>query len=218
MVERLVNAALVLTALVWLGMLSVVFAQQNGPPETLKENSVGRLWWNGGNELLMDSKIPDASKFRIGAPWQAGESGGGGGLSFDIIGGIANASPQRRIEAVLFVGSMDNHGGGELSINLLKRGTWANITDAAQIKIMEATSDLIEFKAPVRFSGGVVGGTITAATDYIASPSGRFRTYQQDDGNLVQYEVISPSVWCPRWSSWTGVISNDSWPSGSPCR
>ena len=184
----------VLAGLLCLGLASSVFAQ-NSAPVTLVESSVGKIWWNGGNELIAESKIPDASKFRVRAPQQEGESGGGGAFSFDV-GNVPGSSST--VEAVLLTGGINRYGGGESGFFILKRGTWGNISDAAQIRIWEATSDGIEFKVPVKAPNLGGGGG-----DYITA--GAYRLYQQTDGNLVQYELVS-GVLCARWSIWTGPI------------
>ena len=52
----------------------------------------------------------------------------------------------------------------------------------------------------------------TAVTpSFIQSPNGRFRTYIQDDGDLVTYEVMQPGNWLrPVWSSMRGAIPQSS--------
>jgi len=52
----------------------------------------------------------------------------------------------------------------------------------------------------------------TAVTpSFIQSPNGRFRTYIQDDGDLVTYEVMQPGNWLrPVWSRMTGAIPQSS--------
>ena len=177
-----------------------VFAQ-NAAPITFAESSVGKYWWNGGNETIIESKIPDASKFRVRAPRQDGESGGGGAFSFDVTN--VPGGPSGGVEAVLLTGGLNRDGGGESGFFILKKGTWGNISDAAQIRIWEATSEALEFKVPISAPNLVAGGGGLPA-DYIAS--GAFRLYQQADGNLVQYELVS-GILCARWSIWTGPIA-----------
>lgn len=183
---------------------------QNEAPVTFIDGRVGTFWWNGGNEVLSDSKIPDASKFRVGAPMQEGESGGGGAFSFDVIGGIPGPAP-KRVEAVLLTGGMNRDGGGESGFFILKKGTWGDINDSKQIRIWEATSERMEFKVPISAPNLTAGGM---AANYFDSQDGRFRVVQQNDGNLVQYEQMGghDNLLCPRWSTFTGTIPKGSSP------
>lgn len=194
--------------------------------ETIRESNQGRLWWSEINEVIMDSKIADASKFRVGAPFELGESGGGGAFSFDVIDGLEGSPAGRRVEAVLITGSMNSFLGGELGIHILKRGTGANISDAAQIKVMETTSEYVQFNVPVRFTAGTSGGSnlpsspppsTVRPSEQVFSPNGTFVLAVQDDGNLVQYQVVD-TTWCPRWASIQGLLPNSMWPNGHVCR
>lgn len=156
--------------------------------DTLANNDRGTLW-NVGNETIQDSKVADASKFRVGAPFELGESGGGGAFSFDVTGGdIPGMSAGKRIEVVLMTGGMNAQGGGETGLFVTKKGTWGNISDAAQIRVWEITSDGIEFKVPISAPNLPAGGGSTV----IQSPNGRVLLAAQDDGNLVLYVDGAP--------------------------
>lgn len=159
-----------------------------GQGQTIDESSQGRVWWTTINEFIMDSKIADAAKFRVGAPFEAGESGGGGAFSFDVLNFGGNSS--RRIEVVLFTGGMNSQGGGESGLFVTRRGTWGDITDAAQVRIYEATSDGIVFHVPVTFAGG--GGGVSGITDTMWAPDGLSFTQQQTDANFVTYTTKVP--------------------------
>ena len=181
--------------------------------EIIRESAIGQLWWNSGNEAIMDSKIADASKFRVGAPFELDQSGGGGAFSFDVIGGLPGQPAGKRVEVVLLTGSMNRTLGGEMGISILKKGTGQDITDAAQIKVAEFYSDHIEFKVPITapgFGGGGVTGSV------LMSPNGRFRTQFQDDGHIVIYDtwdsrwVTDPSA-VAVWSSWYGLLRPLPW-------
>src|SRR5262245_37051598 len=97
-----------------------------------------------GNEVMVDAKDPDAAKFRVGSRYVKGQSGGGGGYSFDIIEEAAEGN--RRIEAVVLVGG-SNGKGGELGMCIWDGTT--PITDASQRKVAEFRHDGIEFKVPI---------------------------------------------------------------------
>lgn len=196
----------VLAFVICLGIAAPALAQ-NDAPVTLVEGRVGKIWWNGGNELIAESKIPDASKFRVRAPQQEGESGGGGAFSFDVTN--IPGGPAGGVEAVLLTGGINRDGGGESGFFILKKGTWGNISDAAQIRVWEATSERLEFKIPIS-APNLVGGALAA--NYIDSPNGQFRSVQQNDGNFVTYEQMGGGLMCPRWSTFTGSIA----PGSSP--
>ena len=139
-----------------------------------------------GNEVIIDAKDADAAKFRVGARHVPGESGGGGAYSFDVIEEVSEGS--RRTEAVLLNGGF-NGVGGELSVTI-----WDGsqpITDASQRKAIEIRHDEVEFKVPVKFSAGVIGGSSGGSNEFatgISSRNGRYRLQVQDDGNLVYYD------------------------------
>src|SRR5688572_5161172 len=117
------------------GLLSFVLSLVLSSPafaqsDTIRESSQGKLWWTTINEAVMDSKIADAAKFRVGAPFEPGESGGGGAFSFDVIGGnFSGMHSGKRIEVVLFTGGMNSDGGGEAGLFITAPGTWGNISD-----------------------------------------------------------------------------------------
>jgi hypothetical protein len=181
-------------------------------PQTIRESARGRVWWNSGNELLIDSDLlfPDAAKVRVGAPFVPGETGGGGAFSWDIIGGdMPGMSGGKRVEVIVAPGGMGPNGGGELGLFITKAGTWGNITDAAQARVFRATADVVEFSVPITAPNLQNGtGTVVISDWFIASPNGQYRTYVQDDGNLVTYKVMQPGNWlCATWSTLTGPIT-----------
>lgn len=200
-----------------LGSAAIGNAQEE-PGQTIKDSGQGRLWFTGINETVQDSKFPDASKFRVGAPFLLGESGGGGAFSWDVIwpSNIPGMSRGKRIEVALLTGAMNRQGGGEMGLFLTRTGTWGHIDDSAQVRIFEATSEGFEFRVPVRFSAGA---TLTGVGE-INTVYSTQRTYAlsvQDDGNIVQYQDVG-GTWCPRWAIWQGTIPRTAWPAGSPCR
>lgn len=179
-------------------LASSALAQQ--PPRTLATNARGTIKVEG-NELLADSKILDAAAVRVGAP-QGVSSGGGGKFSFDVL--LPDGT--RREIALMTAGEGVN--GPEWGLTILKKhGT---TRDADQLRVIEGTAERIEFRVPI--SAPNLDTTVTR--DHITSPDGRFSTFIQNDGNLVTYEVID-STWCPRWSSWSGVVEKSALPA--PC-
>lgn len=177
----------------------------------LEDNDRGTLWQNNGNETIQDSKFSDASKFRVGSPYEKGQSGGGGALSFDIIGGMPprkdGTAPPTRVEVVGIGGAVTQQGGGELGIWVTKPGTWSDIDDAAQQKVAEFRGDQIEFKVPIsapNLSGSDGGGK------RVYHEGGKFVTIYQDDGHVVTYDMRK-DPWKALWGNWEGNIVPPPW-------
>lgn len=148
--------------------------------EIIKETSNGVLWF-GGNELRADARDLDAAKVRVGSRLVAGQHGGGGAYSFDLFNDIEG----RRVEAAVLTGSF-NGRTGEVGLSIWNGRDYNDIRDADQIKAVEFTSLFTDFKTPVRFSGGILGGAAASST-WIQSRNGRVLLAAQDDGNLVLY-------------------------------
>lgn len=181
----------------WFGiaLLAILAAPVAG--QTLADNSEGRVRV-AGNELLVESKVLDPSAIRLRAP---AEQGGSGKISFDA----------GTTEKVLIIGAQSPGSGGEMSLNLLIPG--GGSTDDAMKKVLEVNHEGgFRFRLPVTFEAGVSGGAI--AGDHLGS--GNFVLYQQGDGNVVSYEVVQGTMWCPRWSIWTGIIPKANWPTTGP--
>ena len=118
--------------------------------KVIEQNAEGKLIING-NELKMVSIIAqgDAAFFKAIAPYVEGESGGGGGFSIDA------GDEGRNFPLVELLGAM-YQGGAEMKLVLLKKGAGPNPDDDDYQTVMEATSERIEFKVPVK--GLSVGG------------------------------------------------------------
>ena len=164
--------------------------------QILADNNTGTLWNNGGNETIQDSKIADASKFRVGAPYEAGQSGGGGAFSFDVTGGnIPGMHEGKRIEVVLQTGAMNREGGGETGLFVTRRGTWGNISDEAQVRIWEITSDRVEFKVPISAPNLGGGGGTGGNRQRLETADGRYVWQLQNDpahgamGAIIVYDT-----------------------------
>ena len=164
----------------------------------LADNPQGCLWQNDGNETIQDSKYPDAAKFRVGAPYEAGESGGGGAFSFDVIAGIPGQPADKRVEVAVLTGGMQGNGGGEVGLSITKPGTYHDITDAAQQKVVEFRGDGVEFKVPISAPNLPVANQPILSTELLRSTNGRFLLAMQNDGNLVVYDL---KVGVPLWAS-----------------
>lgn len=140
-----------------------------------------------GNELIVESKIPDAAAVRVGAPVSP-ESGGGGKLSFDDV-----TKPDSRLEiGKISVGN--GIFGPELKIALLKKGGAS--VDGDMIDLLQAWATGIEFLVPVKMPNPIreaVGSFLQ---------NGRYQLHVQGDGNLVLYDT-SVEPWKALWSSGT---------------
>jgi hypothetical protein len=177
---------------------STVYAQE----KELNDTRMGSLR-HEGNAMLNDSKVDDPSEYRGGAPATQRSL-------VKISGDVVEGS--RREEVVLIQlkqtgdGVPDNERGGEFYLGLKIPGT--GTTDAAMFDALVATyRDGFRFNLPIYAPNLQEMGV---SMPFIQSPNGRFRTYMQDDGNLVTYEVMQPGNWLrPTWSSLTGVIPHD---------
>jgi hypothetical protein len=174
---------------------STVYAQE----KELSDTRLGSLR-HEGNAMLNDSKVDDPSEYRGGAPATQRSL-------VKISGDVVEGS--RREEVVLIQlkqtgdGVPDHERGGEFYLGLKIPGT--GTTDAAMFDALVATyRDGFRFNLPIYAPNLQEMGV---ATPFIQSPNGRFRTYMQDDGNLVTYEIMQPGNWLrPIWSSMTGMI------------
>ena len=171
--------------------------------QELNHTKVGVLT-HGGNALLNDSTIDDPAEYRGGAPPTQ--------RSLVKFSGDVNEG-KRREEVVLmqFKQTGDNvpdgKRGGEFYLGLKKPGT--GTTDDAMHDALVATyQDGFRFNLPISAPNLQQGdGSIVVGHWYIQSPNGRYRTYMQDDGNLMVYRVMEPGNWlCPTWSMFTGPL------------
>jgi hypothetical protein len=176
-------------------LASPVYAQE----KELNETKMGSLR-HEGNAMFNDSKVDDPSEYRGGAPATQRSL-------VKISGDVVEGS--RREEVVLIQlkqtgdGVPDHQRGGEFYLGLKIPGTAT--TDEAMFDALVATyRDGFHFNLPIH-APNLQDKAVT--TPFIQSPNGRFRTYIQDDGNLVTYEVMQPGNWLrPVWSSATGTI------------
>ena len=155
-----------------------------------------------GNEIIIDAKDADASKFRVGSRHVPGQSGGGGAFSFDVIERAEEGSPRK--EVAVLVGGFNGQQG---EIGICVWNGQEPFGDATQIKVMEIRGNEIEFKVPVK--GITVAPSVpvpVGPSAELRSPDGRWVTVQQGDGNLVQYEILPSGAWVARWSIWTGRL------------
>jgi hypothetical protein len=173
---------LLMTIWITLAVVAPLGAQDT---QELNHTKVGVLT-HGGNALLNDSKIDDPAEYRGGAP------------------------PTQR-SLVKFSGDVnegkDGKRGGEFYLGLKKPGT--GTTDDAMHDALVATyQDGFRFNLPISAPNLQQGdGSIVVGHWYIQSPNGRYRTYMQDDGNLMVYKVMEPGNWlCPTWSMFTGPV------------
>jgi hypothetical protein len=155
--------------------------------KVIEQNAEGKLIING-NELKMVSTIAqgDAAFFKAVSPYVEGESGGGGGFSIDA------GDEGRNFPLVELLGAM-YQGGAEFKLVLLKKGAGSDPNDNDYQTVMEATSEGIEFKVPVK---GMSGGDSSGR--FFTSWQDRHRCFQAQadpasDGNLVVYDTKGTS-------------------------
>ena len=181
---------LVLASIVVL-LASPVYAQE----KELNETSMGRLR-HDGNAMLNDSKVDDPSEYRGGAPATQRSL-------VKISGDVVEGSHREEVVLIQLKQTGDRQRGGEFYLGLKIPGT--GTTDEAMFDALVATyKDGFHFNLPI-YAPNLPDTAVTPS--FIESPNGRFRTYIQDDGDLVTYEVMQPGNWLrPVWSSMTGAI------------
>jgi hypothetical protein len=184
---------LVLASIVVL-LASPVYAQE----KELNETSMGTLR-HDGNAMLNDSKVDDPSEYRGGAPATQRSL-------VKISGDVVEGSHREEVVLIQLKQTGDRQRGGEFYLGLKIPGT--GTADGAMFDALVATyRDGFRFSLPV-YAPNLPDTTITPS--FVQSPNGRFRTYIQNDGNLVTYEVM-PGDWLrPVWSSMTGAIPESS--------
>ena len=185
---------LVLASIVVL-LASSVYAQE----KELNETSMGRLR-HDGNAMLNDSKVDDPSEYRGGAPATQRSL-------VKISGDVVEGSHREEVVLIQLKQTGDRQRGGEFYLGLKIPGT--GTTDEAMFDALVATyRDGFHFNLPI-YAPNLPDTAVTPS--FVQSPNGRFRTYIQDDGNLVTYEVMQPGNWLrPVWSSMRGAIPQSS--------
>lgn len=114
-------------------------------------------------------------------------------------------------EKVLLQMRQNAVGDGEFYLGALSvaRHLWArahnlsNALDYAMLEVATLNPDRVEFRVPVKFSAGVVGGA-TSSGDTLWSIDGRFFVQIQGDGNFVKYRALAPfdkAHAVPEWAS-----------------
>jgi hypothetical protein len=181
---------LVLAAILVL-LATPVYAQE----KELNETSMGSLR-HGGNAMLNDSKVDDPSEYRGGAPPTQRSL-------VKISGDVVEGSHREEVVLIQLKQTGDQQRGGEFYLGLKIPGTGS--TDEAMFDALVATyKDGFHFNLPV-YAPNLPEKAVTPS--FIQSPNGRFRTYIQDDGSLVTYEVMQPgNSLRPVWSSMAGPI------------
>ena len=185
---------LVLVSIVVL-LASPVYAQE----KELNETTMGRLR-HDGNAMLNDSKVDDPSEYRGGAPATQRSL-------VKISGDVVEGSHREEVVLIQLKQTGDRQRGGEFYLGLKIPGT--GTTDEAMFDALVATyRDGFHFNLPI-YAPNLPDTAVTPS--FIQSPNGRFRTYIQDDGDLVTYEVMQPGNWLrPVWSSMSGATAHSS--------
>jgi len=181
---------LVLASIVVL-LASPVYAQE----KELNDTSMGRLR-HEGNAMLNDSKVDDPSEYRGGAPATQRSL-------VKISGDVVDGSRRDEVVLIQLKQTADHQRGGEFYLGLKIPG--AGTTDDAMFDALVANyRDGFHFNLPI-YAPNLPEKPVTPS--FIQSPNGRFRTYIQDDGALVTYEVMQPgNTLRPVWSSMSGAI------------
>lgn len=181
---------LVLASIIVL-LASSVYAQE----KDLNETSMGSLR-HEGNAMLNDSKVDDPSEYRGGAPATQRSL-------VKISGDVVEGSRREEVVLIQLKQTSDQQRGGEFYLGLKIPGT--GTTDEAMFDALVANyRDGFHFNLPI-YAPNLPEKTVPSS--FIQSPNGRFRTYIQDDGNLVTYEVTQPGDQLrPVWSSRSGAI------------
>jgi hypothetical protein len=176
-------------------LASPAYAQE----KELNETSLGRLR-HDGNAMLNDSKVDDPSEYRGGAPATQRSL-------VKISGDVVEGSHREEVVLIQLKQTGDRQRGGEFYLGLKIPGT--GTTDEAMFDALVATyRDGFHFNLPI-YAPNLPDTAVTPS--FIQSPNGRFRTYIQDDGDLVTYEVMQPGNWLrPVWSSMTGATAHSS--------
>ena len=176
-------------------LASPLYAQE----KELNETSMGSLR-HEGNAMLNDSKVDDPSEYR-------GGSAATQRSLVKISGDVVEGPHREEVVLIQLKQTGDRQRGGEFYLGLKIPGT--GTTDDAMFDALVATyRDGFHFNLPI-YAPNLPDTSVTPS--FVQSPNGRFRTYIQDDGNLVTYEVMQPgnrlrSV----WSSMTGAIPQSS--------
>src|SRR5262245_17456496 len=171
-------------------LASPVYAQKE-----LNETSMGSLR-HEGNAMLNDSKVDDPSEYRGGAPATQRSL-------VKISGDVVDGARRDEVVLIQLKQTADRQRGGEFYLGLKIPGS--GTTDDAMFDALVANyRDGFHFNLPI-YAPNLQDKAATPS--FIQSPNGRFRTYIQDDGNLVTYEVMQPGDQLrPVWSSTAGPI------------
>ena len=160
-------------------LASPVYAQE----KELNDTSMGRLR-HEGNAMLNDSKVDDPSEYRGGAPATQRSL-------VKISGDVVEGSRREEVVLIQLKQTSDHQRGGEFYLGLKIPGT--GTTDDSMFDALVATyRDGFHFNLPI-YAPNLPDKIVTPS--FIQSPNGRFRTYIEDDGNLVTYEVMQPGDW-----------------------
>jgi len=185
--------------LVLVSIVVLLASPVNAQEKELNETTMGRLR-HDGNAMLNDSKVDDPSEYRGGAPATQRSL-------VKISGDVVEGSHREEVVLIQLKQTDDRQRGGEFYLGLKIPGT--GTTDEAMFDALVATyRDGFHFNLPI-YAPNLPDTAVTPS--FIQSPNGRFRTYIQDDGDLVTYEVMQPGNWLrPVWSRMTGAIPQSS--------
>jgi hypothetical protein len=165
------------------------------PPVTLAESPIGRLRFEG-NEEMVESTIEDPPKTR----WAAASGGALGCLSANRL------RPDGKHDEKVLLIFKDTPEGGTYDFFGLKPGVSGGGSDADMVRLMTLSPKELELFVPLKGATAPAPGT----DPRVWHEGNRYLTIYQNDGNIVTYDTHnSPNeaTWTPKWSSFTGPIN-----------
>lgn len=170
--------------------------------QIIAESDIGYLLFDG-NELTIGSKIDDPAKIR-GTSKIYDHGGGGFAISANasLQDGVCDGHSQREMGMLRWEQAGDVRGQAnnpKCEANFMLNDGGGG-EDSNMQKPFAFTFDAITRLTLPLVGGGSSGGA------QLWSTNRQFLTQQQDDGNLVQYDMSNPNQPRAIWSSWTGFI------------
>jgi hypothetical protein len=109
---------------------------------------------------------------------------------------------------------VDGHGQTEVGMLRVEQATdvRGTLTPKGELNFMlnDGGTQDSNMQKPLAFTWNAVTKQIiplgSSGGSQMWSPNRRYLTQQQDDGNLVQYDMLDPNHPKAIWSSWTGFI------------
>jgi hypothetical protein len=180
--------------------------------KVIERNSEGVVHVRG-NELIVDSVVEqgDAAFMRVGSPYVAGGSGGGGGFALDLLEAGKDPTLSSRTGIAMMTAAKAPDGSIEVVFHILRKK--GQSVDADMYKWLRVVSGDTPATTTIEFLAQVKGlpPSPPVVIDTIWAPNGLSFTQQQGDTNFVTYVGSVP--WSKknvtaRWSWMTGPLSS----------